>query len=110
MSATRFPYKRLAADGHCELCGRSSDELSELTLEPGARIVLIVDGRSEKVWREARTIRVCGRHRAGNGRPVLTPATTMAAGTSRRRPQSLALFDDTSLKRGSVTERDRVVA
>jgi hypothetical protein len=110
MSASRFPYKRLTADGHCELCGRPSDELSELTLEPGARVTMIVGGRSQKVWHEARTIRVCGRHRDGSGRPVLTPATTVAAGTSRRRPQALALFDDTSLERGSVTEQDRIVA
>jgi hypothetical protein len=96
-SATRyhhneaFPWRR--TEGVCELCGDRADMLAWIEVDPGGK----VDGG----YRLRRTVLACGRHVGGltNGKPVATPRTSTAAGTSREYPQSSQLFDSFAFKR-----------
>jgi hypothetical protein len=88
-----FPWKR--TPGTCELCGRKSDQIVRIVIEPGEGI-RVADNRAGRTSRTglrlARAIYVCpGLHIGGitNGAPVTVPRKT----TMERPPKQLALFD-----------------
>ena len=97
-----FPWVR--TPGVCELCGRESDQLVRVVLEP-SEATRVADNRAGRTTRAgvrlARAIYACaGRHIGGmsNGAPVAVPRRT----TMERPPKQLALFDS-----GAYLERWR---
>lgn len=91
---TDTPYLRSPAEGHCELCWRRPvRRLARIELAPPAK---------GPPFRAARVVYVCDRHpgELAVGDPVATPQSCALPGTTRLRPQPLALFDDTALARG----------
>jgi hypothetical protein len=92
---TDFPFAR--DPDRCDLCSRraGAGALVRVELEPAEKTIR-PDGRV--AYRCSRAAWVCGAHdERSQGRPVATPSTTTAPGSSSRRPQGLALFDDTAL-------------
>ena len=72
-------YPHLSTPNQCEVCGRYSQSLRSVMIEPGTAV------------RHGRIIYVCDRHR--EAAPVPPPRDSTLAGTSRKHPQAESLFD-----------------
>lgn len=105
-----FPYKRTAPAGCCELCHRTAELLSPITVDEARYVDVTTNDGQRRRWRLRRVIFACSRHADGNGPPITTPNRSMLRGTTTLRPQRECLFDDLAFKRGSVADRDRVLA
>jgi len=100
-----FPYFYTTPEGVCELCHRPSDVLAAVTIAPARKVEVERQGDKVMRWRMARVVWACGRHAGDNGAPLIAPNQTMAAGTSRLKPQAEQLFDQIPYRAAGEAER-----